>query len=172
MAGGIIAHANFTDLGRRCPCLSNAPRGAAPRSVGHAPPPLAQLEDFRRAVGRRVADTLTASLSIREVRWRPEGAQGAELPAFTFVEDGQPARVPGPLLRAVGHADARAVAQHPRRTTRCVWPERPCGGAWHGLPSCSRRANAPRSRSRDGRWHYYYWARPACGAASDRTRSG
>ena len=80
--------------------VSNAPRGAAPRSVGHAPPPLAQLEDFRRAVGRRVADTLTASLSIREVRWRPEGAQGAELPAFTFVEDGQPARVPGPLLRA------------------------------------------------------------------------
>lgn len=62
--------------------------------------PLAQFEDFRRAAGTRVADTLKASLSIREVLWRPEGPAGAKLNAFTFVEDGQPAKVPGPLLRA------------------------------------------------------------------------
>ena len=69
----------------------------APR---RAPPLLAQFEDFRRAAGTRTADTLSASLSIREVRWRPEGRSGAELSAFAFVEDGQPAKVPGPLLRA------------------------------------------------------------------------
>ncbi|MBL0170324.1 MAG: multicopper oxidase domain-containing protein [Gemmatimonadaceae bacterium] len=65
-----------------------------------APLPLAQLEDNRRAAGARIADTLRVSLSIREVRWRPEGSAGAELNAFAFVEDGQPAKVPGPLLRA------------------------------------------------------------------------
>ncbi len=72
---------------------------------GHAsvaPPalPLAQLEEYRRVAGTRAGDTLKASFSIREVRWRPEGRSGAELNAFAFVEDGQPAKVPGPLLRA------------------------------------------------------------------------
>ncbi|MEP6836325.1 MAG: multicopper oxidase domain-containing protein [Gemmatimonas sp.] len=66
----------------------------------NADPVLAQYEDFRRDAGTRIADTLKASLSIREVRWRPEGRDGAELKAFAFVEDGQPAKVPGPLLRA------------------------------------------------------------------------
>lgn len=65
-----------------------------------AAPAVAALEDYRRAIGTRHADTLSAALSIREVRWRPEGKSGADLPAFAFVEDGQPARVPGPLLRA------------------------------------------------------------------------
>lgn len=71
----------------------------APRPVRSAPP-LAQFEDFRRAAGTRSGDTLRASLSIREVRWRPEGPKGATLSAFTFVEDGRAAKVPGPLLRA------------------------------------------------------------------------
>ncbi len=66
----------------------------------HSAPPLAQFEDFRRAAGKRAGDTLKASFSIREVRWRPEGRSGANLSAYTFVEDGQPAKVPGPLLRA------------------------------------------------------------------------
>ena len=78
--------------GRALPPARRVPHGA--------PTPLAQFEDYRRAAGARSADTLTASFSIREVRWRPERGAGAELPAFTFVEDGQPARVPGPLLRA------------------------------------------------------------------------
>ena len=76
---------------------SIAPTSPPPRT---APRPLAQLEDFRRAAGVRVADTLRASFSIREVRWRPEGPKGAEINAFAFVEDGKPAKVPGPLLRA------------------------------------------------------------------------
>jgi manganese oxidase len=65
-----------------------------------APPPIALAEDFRRPAGTRIADTLSASFSIREARWRPEGPRGADLPAFTFVEDGQPSKVPGPMLRA------------------------------------------------------------------------
>ena len=79
--------------------VTSLPIADAPRPHRSAPP-LAQLEDFRRAAGTRTADTLKASFSIREVRWRPEGPNGAELSAFAFVEDGQPAKVPGPLLRA------------------------------------------------------------------------
>ena len=73
---------------------AHPPRRSAP------PPPLAQLEEYRRAAGTRAGDTLTVALSISAVRWRPEGVTGAELPALTFVEDGQRAKVPGPLLRA------------------------------------------------------------------------
>lgn len=69
-------------------------------SVPHRVPPIAQFEDFRRVAGMRVGDTLKASFSIREVRWRPEGSTGATLNAFAFVEDGRSAKVPGPLLRA------------------------------------------------------------------------
>lgn len=79
--------------------VSNLLTAAAPPS-NRSVPPLAQFEDFRRAAGTRSADTLKASFSIQEVRWRPEGPTGAELPAFAFVEDGRPAKVPGPLLRA------------------------------------------------------------------------
>lgn len=63
-------------------------------------PALAKFEDYRRAAGKRIADTLKATFSVREVRWRPEGSKGADLSAFAFVENGQPAKVPGPLLRA------------------------------------------------------------------------
>lgn len=73
---------------------------ARPSHRGALPPRLAQFEDFRRAAGTLARDTLKASFSIREVRWRPEGRTGADLSAFAFVEDGQRAKVPGPLLRA------------------------------------------------------------------------
>lgn len=67
-----------------------------------APPPLprAALEDYRVPAGTRIGDTLRASFTLQEVRWRPEGAKGADLTAYAFVETGKPARVPGPLLRA------------------------------------------------------------------------
>ncbi|MDB4891347.1 MAG: multicopper oxidase type 2 [Gemmatimonadetes bacterium] len=73
---------------------------ARPSHRSAPPSPLAQFEDFRRAAGTLVGDTLKASFSIREVRWRPEGRTGADLSAFAFVENGQAAKVPGPLLRA------------------------------------------------------------------------
>ena len=53
--------------------LSGHAIATTPRAHRSTLPQLAQFEDFRRAAGTRVADTLTASLSIREVRWRPEG---------------------------------------------------------------------------------------------------
>lgn len=80
--------------------LSSHVAQLTPRPARREPPPLARFEDFRRPAGRRVADTLKVSLSIQEVRWRPEGTKGATLPAFAFVEDGQSVKVPGPLLRA------------------------------------------------------------------------
>ena len=80
--------------------LSGFAIATTPPQNRSALPPLAKFEDFRRAAGTRTADTLKASFSIREVRWRPEGSRGADLSAFAFVENGQPAKVPGPLLRA------------------------------------------------------------------------
>lgn len=61
--------------------------------------PLASPEDYRRAAGRRVGDTLVVTLEARRARWRPQGSARVEVPVFVFAEPGQPARVPGPMLR-------------------------------------------------------------------------
>jgi FtsP/CotA-like multicopper oxidase with cupredoxin domain len=65
-----------------------------------APLPRATLEDYRVPAGTRIGDTLRASFTLQEVGWRPEGAKGADLKAYAFVETGKAPRVPGPLLRA------------------------------------------------------------------------
>ena len=132
----------------------------APPPRRSAPPPLAQFEDFRRAAGTLAGDTLTASLSIREVRWRPEGPKGAELPAFTFVEEGQSAKVPGPLLRATAGTLIR-VKLHNTLGVQLVVFGLQDHAAQRGTDSVTMAAGAHATVS----FHvtaagtYYYWAR-------------
>jgi FtsP/CotA-like multicopper oxidase with cupredoxin domain len=72
-------------------------------------PPTAGLEDYQRAAGRRVGDTLVVALDIQEVSWRPEGPAGAELTVFTFAERGGVPRVPGPMIRVPAGTVVRAT---------------------------------------------------------------
>jgi len=125
-----------------------------------APPLLAQAEDYRRAAGERRGDTLVASFSIREVRWRPEGRAGATLPAYTFVEDGRAPRVPGPLLRASAGTPMRVVLHNTLGVRIVVFglqehaPQRGTDSIALGpgqRTTVSFRANAAGT--------YYYWAR-------------
>jgi FtsP/CotA-like multicopper oxidase with cupredoxin domain len=44
-------------------------------------------------------DTLEVTLEMRRIAWQPQGPGTITLPAYAFVEPGQPARIPGPLLR-------------------------------------------------------------------------
>ena len=65
--------------------LSGFAMATTPAPHRSALPTLAKFEDFRRAAGTRTADTLKASFSIREVRWRPPGS-GRPL----LIDGGQP----------------------------------------------------------------------------------
>jgi manganese oxidase len=64
-----------------------------------AAPELAGYEDYRVAAGGEVGGVLRVELEARPVLWRPWGDDGPTLPAHTFAVSGEPARVPGPLLR-------------------------------------------------------------------------
>ena len=134
-----------------------APTSPPPRT---APRPLAQLEDFRRAAGTRVADTLRASISIREVRWRPEGPRGAEIDAFAFVEDGKPAKVPGPLLRAPAGTVVR-VSLHNTLGVQLVVFGLNDHAPQHGADSVTLAAGARADVSfrLTAAGTFYYWAR-------------
>lgn len=123
-------------------------------------PPLAQLEDYRRAAGHRSGDTLAASFSIREVRWRPEGRTGADLSAFAFVEDGQPARVPGPLLRAPAGTLLRVTLRNTLGVQLVVFGLQD-HAAGRGVDSVTLAAGASTTVSFRATTvgTYYYWAR-------------
>ena len=126
----------------------------------HAPLPIAQLEDFRRPAGTRVADTLTASLSIREVRWRPEGPAGADLGAFAFMEDGKPAKVPGPLLRAPAGTTMRVTLHNTLGTQLVVFGLHDhAPGAGRDSVTLAAGARATVSFRATAAGTYYYWAR-------------
>lgn len=131
----------------------------APRRAGRVAP-LARLEDYRRAAGTHAGDTLRAAFSIQEVRWQPEGPAGADLPAYAFVEDGQPAKVPGPLLRA-GAGTLMQVRLHNTLGVALVVFGLQDHAAGRGTDSI---ALAPGARATvsfrvTAAGTYYYWAR-------------
>lgn len=129
-----------------------------------AAPPLAQHEDFRRAAGVRRADTLSASLSIREVRWHPEGRAGAELSAFAFVEDGQPAKVPGPLLRAPAGTTVRVSLHNTLGVALVVFglqDHAPNRGRDSVAIAAGQRATVTFRVTAAGTYYYFARVRPA-----------
>jgi len=130
----------------------------------NAAPVLAQHENFRRAAGTRIADTLTASLSVREVRWRPEGRAGAELSAFAFVEDGQPAKVPGPLLRAPAGTLVRVALHNTLGVSLVVFglQDHAPNRGWDSVTiSAGARATVTFRVTTAGTYYYFARVRPA-----------
>ncbi len=125
-----------------------------------APLPLAAFEDYRRSAGTRHGDTLEVSLDIQEVRWRPYGERGGTLTVYTFVERGQNARVPGPLLRV----PAGTVIRVTMRNT-LARPVAMYGLQDHPLAEIPDTLLVPASEERIATFKvsapgsYYYWGR-------------
>lgn len=55
--------------------------------------------DNRTPAGRLERGVLSVRLVARVAFWKPEGADGPELPIYAFAEEGGPPRIPAPLLR-------------------------------------------------------------------------
>lgn len=68
-------------------------------SRSRAPAEAAVPNDNRRPAGELQDGVLHLELEVRAAHWSPEGAEGAALPVHLFAERGQPASVPGPLIR-------------------------------------------------------------------------
>ncbi|MGH7468232.1 MAG: multicopper oxidase domain-containing protein [Longimicrobiales bacterium] len=62
-------------------------------------PRIAIANDNRTPAGRVVDGVFTLRLEARAVDWFPEDTSGAAIPIFAFAEAGEPASVPGPLIR-------------------------------------------------------------------------
>lgn len=130
-----------------------------------APPlPRAALEDYRVPAGTRVGDTLRVSFAIQEVRWRPEGAKGADLTAYTFVENGKPARVPGPLLRAPAGTVMRVTLRNALGVSMMVYGLNDHAPGTHAdslllAPAATRTVTFTANAA--GTYYYYARVRPA-----------
>ena len=126
----------------------------------HAPLSLAAFEDYRHAAGIRHGDTLDVTLDIQEVLWRPYGERGGTLTAFTFVERGQKARVPGPLLRAPAGTVLRVTMRNTLERPVAVY-----GLQDHPLAQIPDTLLVPASAEKvttfkvSAPGSYYYWGR-------------
>ena len=132
------------------------PRAAHPPEQ----PPIAALEDYRTAAGRRTGDTLDVALDAQLVNWQPEGPDGPTLPAYTFAERGKPGRVPGVMLRVPAGTLIRATLRNTTAVPLVVFglQDHPAGAIPDSTalaPNASRaiefRATSPGT--------YYYWGR-------------
>ena len=68
--------------------------------------------DNRTAAGRLVNGVLTLQLEAREALWYPENKPGVAIPIFAFAEVGQPARIPGPMIRIPAGTDVHATVHN------------------------------------------------------------
>lgn len=137
-----------------------APSSWSPRTDTRAPAPVAGFEDYRKPAGARRGDTLVVTLEAQEVRWRPEGDKGFELPALTFVERGTRARIPGPMIRVASGTVIRATLANATATPIAVFglQDHPAGKVPDSVlvvPNAEEvltfRVTSPGT--------YYYWGR-------------
>jgi len=125
-----------------------------------APLPLAAFEDYRHSAGIRHGDTLEVALDIQQVLWRPYGERGGTITAFAFVERGQNARVPGPLLRVPSGTVIRVTMRNTLDRSVAVY-----GLQDHPLAEIPDTLLVPASEERTTTFKvsapgsYYYWGR-------------
>jgi FtsP/CotA-like multicopper oxidase with cupredoxin domain len=85
-----------------------------------APEPV-RPNDNRAAAGQLTDGVLTINLEMREALWRPEADDGPSIPVYAFAEPGQPATLPGPMIRVpVGTEVAATVHNRLTRPARVV----------------------------------------------------
>ncbi|HVT40634.1 MAG TPA: multicopper oxidase domain-containing protein [Gemmatimonadaceae bacterium] len=97
----------------------NPSRNPSPMHRAAAVTDEAVANDNRHPAGHLVDGVLTIQLEAREVLWYPEEKPGASIPLYAFGEAGEPARVPGPLIRVPAgtrvHATVRNTLTKPLR---------------------------------------------------------
>jgi FtsP/CotA-like multicopper oxidase with cupredoxin domain len=78
---------------------------------------LAGFEDYVRPAGRMDGGVLRITLEARPAEWQPWGPEGPGIVAHAFSADGEPPRVPAPLIRARAgtpvHVKVRNTFDHP-----------------------------------------------------------
>lgn len=121
------------------------------------PPTLALTHDNRTPAGQLEQGVLRLDLELRWALWKPEGDSGETLPVQLLAEVGQPATVPGPLIRVPTGTLIRASIRNGQDSTLVL----------HGLTSHPAAAAdsviiAPRSTRRleftaGAPGTYFYW---------------
>lgn len=79
-----------------------------PAAVG----PRAVANSNRVAQGTLRDGVLTLRLVIRDARWYPDGPRGCALRVRAFAEEGNPAQIPGPLIRVQTGTDVRVTVRN------------------------------------------------------------
>lgn len=145
--------------------LTPAPSQAVQGRTAGGPPldvdglEVASFEDFRSSAGRMEDGVWTVELEARPAAWYPWGPDNQGLRAHVLVEAGEPARVPGPLIRVSAGTPVRVTLRNTFPDTlvvRGLWDrsgERGGGanGALRGpptvvAPGAPRRCASPRPR--------------------------
>lgn len=92
---------------------------AAPRLAADLP--MARFNDNWKSAGRLAGNVLRVELELRWVDWRPLGPDQPGGRVMAFGEAGQPARVPGPMLRVRQGTVVSATVSNRLDTTMVVY---------------------------------------------------
>jgi FtsP/CotA-like multicopper oxidase with cupredoxin domain len=132
----------------------NAPPTAVRLQADELPDAVAN--DNRVAAGRRIGDTVVVRLVVRRAIWRLDGDSDPGIPLLAFAEEGGPARVPGPLLRARAGTVVVASVRNPlARDTLVVYGLTARESADSLVVPPGVTATTRFAASREGT--YYYW---------------
>ena len=120
--------------------------------------PRAAANANRASAGVFRDGALTLRLVIRDASWYPDGARSCALSVRAFAEEGMPATIPGPLIRARVGQDVRVTLRNGLATP--VWVRGLHDRASGTLDSTELAAGATREfrfrATTPGAW--YYWA--------------
>lgn len=93
-------------------CLWPRPRADSAEAAPSAGPvqsvPRAEANDNRSPAGVRRDGALEIALVVTEARWYPEADSGPSEVVQAFAEEGEPPRIPGPLIRVPAGTEIRA----------------------------------------------------------------
>jgi manganese oxidase len=93
---------------------------AAPAPATPAPLEIAASEDYRVPAGGMVEGELRVALVARAAGWQPWEDEGPTLTTHVLAVEGQPARVPGPLLRVSAGTPVRVTLRNALADTLLV----------------------------------------------------
>ena len=97
----------FASVGQSSPLASTACDGVPSTRAASA-----EANDNRTGAGSLQGGVLIVRLEVREAAWHPDGVQGCGLRVHAFAEEGQAARIPGPLIRARAGTDVRVIVRN------------------------------------------------------------
>lgn len=150
--------------------VAGGPRRAPQR---HTPPAqLIDINDNRKAAGTLRAGVLTLRLEVRAGEWHPDAATDRGIVVRAFAETGEPASIPGPLIRVPEGTVIHAfVTNSVADATLTVYGLASRGGQ---AASDADTLQIPAGATREVRFlagapgAYYYWATTTPGGMPGR----